>query len=101
MTELQLYKFLKRVRNEVKMYCNGEYKENMKEYDASSNDFWAVILLIDLDVLPEFVKLIGSCLLEDSGLQINLKDGYVAIDLMDIMNEFDIEPLNIFSNEEV
>jgi len=103
MTELKLREFIDQHQNEVKVYHNFTFVENMKDYATSRDDFWEVLLLVAIGDLSEFVDLIGidSGFLEDYDLKIGLRYGYVVIDLMEIMNEFDIEPLNIFSNEEV
>lgn len=80
MTELQLYKFTQN-----------------KEIDWRGDK---LILWIDFDDLTEFTEMIGYNFLSDGGIEVCLLENCIAIDLINLCEDFDIEPENILKKED-
>lgn len=81
MTELELYKFVQD-----------------KEIDWRGD---SLILWIEPSEVQEFADVIDRCNADDGGLDCKIQqDGTVCIDLIDLCEEYDIEPENIFPKEE-
>lgn len=82
MTELDLYKFL--VDNKVETDWRGD----------------KLIIWASHYELGDFAELLGSDYLSDGGVDVNLRPyGYVAIELNDICEHFEIDPERIHPKE--
>jgi len=84
MTELELYRFI---------------ENNNIEYHYSM-DIDDVVIFVKIYNLQEFVDLIGSSILDDEGLEIVLKEGYVAIWMGCICEDYDIKLIDVFTNKD-
>ena len=80
MTELQLYKF-----------CED------KELDWRGDK---LILWIPFWQLEDFTELIGYNYLSEGGIEVTLLNDCIALDIVDLCEDFDIEPENIVKKEE-
>ena len=78
MTDLKLYKFI---------------HDNKIEYNES-------YMFINFARLDEFAKLLGSDFFQEDGLDVVMKDGYLAILITEVSNHFDINPNEIFTNSD-
>jgi len=79
MSELELYKFAQK----CEMRWDGE----------------ALSIWIEFDNLEEFTDMIGYDYLSDGGLNVNLQQNCIAFDLVEICENYGIEPTNIFVKE--
>lgn len=80
MTELELYKFVQ----DKEIGWRGD----------------KLILWIDHYSLPEFADLLGDNLLCDGGLEVTLlSGGTIALDIVDLCENHDIDPENILRKE--
>ena len=82
MSELDLFKFI---------------QEHSLEYHWNDGD---VILFIPHYITGEWMKLLGWYILDDEGIECNMKDGYFCFMMQEICNYFGIEMENVFSKEE-
>lgn len=94
MTELQLYKFLMDV--EVKIWFHGEERENMDSYTDFNRGGWRVYILLDPCRVKCLLNLLPKRIFDGDGILAILKDGYIAVNLMPIMEYCNIDPKNIF-----
>jgi hypothetical protein len=81
MKAIELYKFV---------------NNNNIEYHWNDDD---VILFVNDYDISEWNKLLGSHILDDSGLSCIMKDGYFCFKMKDICEYFDIELKDIFETE--
>lgn len=95
MTEKKLARFIEENFVEVRLYdSNGlEYynldmlSEDVSSYELRDWKVYATVYCYDLNALSD---ILGHEYFKD-GIQIIWKDGYVIIDLMDIINYFDLD----------
>lgn len=111
MTELDLYKFLNTNRPEIHIYLNGMEVKDMSNYGIEPDviegemqskipDVWEVRTIINPLNLTEFTKMLGYSYFDDGGIDAKLLyDGSVGLDLMPVMDSFDINPANIFHKD--
>lgn len=92
MTELQLYKFLRNV--EYHIYCDGEEKDDLSEWEESDPKKWEVLIFPSISRLNEFCELMGDAF-DEYGLQVRLKRNYAVIDIMEVAEEMGIDLRNI------
>jgi hypothetical protein len=78
MTELELYKFVQD-----------------KEMDWRGADYTHLYLWIPFYALEEFTKLLGYDYLCEDGEEVSLQYNCVCVDLLDICENFEIDPTNI------
>ncbi len=81
MTELELYKYISE---------NG----TMTSYDGDK----AIVWIYHFELL-DFVKLLGRSVLRDGGIEVRLQDDYVAIDMTEICDYYNIDIKNVFGDE--
>lgn len=93
--ELKLEKFIQ--DNFVQLTVYNEYDEEISssgiipEYELSGYiDSWKVYANVYTYDLDELANILGHDYFND-GIQIIWKDGYVVIDLMDIVNYFNLD----------
>ncbi|HDR7242574.1 hypothetical protein [Bacillus cereus group sp. BfR-BA-01700] len=79
MTELELYKF-----------CEG------KEMDWRGDELYVWVYFHDLE---DFTKMVGCNWFSEGGMEIRLFDNYVAIELVDLCDNYEIDPENILKKE--
>lgn len=84
MKVLDLYKFIK--NNSIEWHWIDD-----------NND---VVIFLDYSELYDFRDLLTSSDFDDEGIKCNLKDGYVAICLKDLLENHDIELSEIFTENE-
>lgn len=92
MTELQLYKFLRNI--EYHIYCDGEEKDNLSEWEENYLKKWEVLIFPSISSLNEFCELIGDAF-DEYGLEVRLKQNYAVIDIMEVAEEMDIDLRNV------
>jgi len=62
----------------------------------------SLILWLHPYELPNFAELLGGNYLDSGGMEVSLlSNGVIALDIVDICNDFGIEPANILKTEEV
>lgn len=81
MTELDLYKFV---------------RKNKLEYHWYDND---VLLLIPFYLLEDFNKMIGYHYFDEDGIQCVMRYDYCCFEMKSICEYFDIDIKNIFEKE--
>ena len=86
MTELDLYKFLNDEDNGVQQY-NWEGEE--------------FLVWISLWYLEDFTDMVGYNYLSDGGIDCNLQNDCICIDIVGICEYYDIDLENILEKEEV
>lgn len=94
MIKLQLYKYLKEV--EVKIWFEGEERENMQDFSDSDKDAWEVYILLRPYELQKLLNLLPKGIFDDDGVRAVLKDGYIAVDLLQILDYSNIDPRYFF-----
>lgn len=94
MTELQLYKWLQGV--EVHLYQGGRERDNLSLFTEINAIDWKVLVMPDFDKLKEFSGLCGYNYFDEYDMEIILKHGYVCFDILPVINNFEIDPKNIF-----
>lgn len=83
MTELDLYKFIQ--ENDVEISWHGDDSLNIWLHSADISDF---------------TKLLERCDADDGGINCKLQsEGYIVINLLDICEEYDINPENILAKD--
>lgn len=82
MTELKLYKFLN----------DHELEYRWKIYENKEDEF---IVWIPFHLLEDFTKMIRYSYLCESGIEVNLQESCIALDLVPIAEYCDIELENI------
>jgi hypothetical protein len=82
MTELQLYKFIQ--DNGVEMHWHGD----------------ELMCFLDAWMINDFCYMASHDLFDDEGIECRLKNSYIAFDLCDVCEYYEIDPENIFSKEE-
>lgn len=83
MTELQLYKFIQ--ENEVEISWHGDEYLNL----------W-----LDRHEIKEFADLLDRCDADDGGIDCKLQNGgTIVFNLLDICDEYDINPENILAKD--
>ena len=83
MTELELYKFL-----------NEGY--GVQEYRWEGDEF---LVWIRFDGLEDFTKMVGYNYLSDGGIDCNLRDDCICINIVDIAEYHDIDLEDILEKE--
>ena len=86
MKNLELYKFI----------TNNNIEYHRNEHKKMTN----VIVFIPFNLISEFVKIIGSGILDEGGLDCVLKDGYIAIWMLEICEYLDVELLEVFDKKD-
>ena len=88
MKELDLYKFI---------------KNNSIEYHWTfvSSDKNEVIIFVNIYNIEEFNKLLGTGILEEEGMECNMKSGYFAFKMNRICEYFDIKLEDIFEDKNI
>lgn len=82
MTELELYKFI---------------TDNSIEWHHDNSDgVLDVIVFLHIYELADFMKICGSSIFDEDGIDCVMKDGYIAVWMNDICNYHGIEINNIF-----
>lgn len=82
MTELELYKFVE--ENGIEFHWNGD----------------DVYMFVDCRDTKDFTELLGSGILDESGIECRMKEGYFCFEMKDICDYFGIELENVFKKEE-
>ncbi len=82
MTELSLYKFI---------------EENNIEYHWDDDN---VIVFINIRDIEEWNNIIDDFLMEESGIECNMKSGYFCFWMQYICEYCDIEMNNVFTNKQ-
>ena len=83
MTELELYKFV---------------EKNGLEYHWDNDDV-DVILFIPNYLIPKWVELLKSSIMDDEGIKCTMKFKYFCYEMSDICEYFDIDMKNVFEKE--
>lgn len=83
MTELQFYRFI---------------TENNIEWHRNNDD--SIYVFIEFHNLNEFHTFLCSGIFDEEGIVCNIKDGYIAIDIVPILEYYDIEVENVFKKGE-
>lgn len=87
MKELTLYKFIE--NNKVEYHRKNRTNETLD-----------VIVFIDFDLLSKFQSIIGTGIFDDGGLEVVMKEGYVAIWMDAICEYLDIDLSAVFDKED-
>ena len=83
MTELDLYKFLESTSTEIHWWGDNEL----------------IIWLHPMDI-KDFADLVGYDYLSEGGIECNLQgEGYIALNIFDLCEHFDIDPNKICDKE--
>lgn len=84
MKALDLYKFI--TDNSIEYHWNG-----------SKDD---VIIFVDIRNIAEFNALVPNFIMDESGIETKMKDGYFVFWMNDICESCDIELKEVFVNDE-
>ena len=83
--ELDLYKF---------------FYENNIEYYYNNNE---IIVLLDIDQIDNFIKIIGEDWFEEGGMEVTLHaspyKNYIGFDITDILENYDLDANRILPKE--
>ena len=79
MTELDLYKFLNK-------------ESGIEQYNWEGDEF---LIWIDFDLLSDFTKMIGHSYLAEGGMDCNLQDRLVCLNIVDVCEFHGIDLENI------
>ena len=97
MTALELYIFLESNKIEIHAYHKDKYVYTLEDYLDKDRDDWKIIALIDFYLLQDFCELLGNFYfnnVSDSAI-IGLRYGYIAVDLLNIIDYFGINPKGV------
>ncbi len=84
MTAIELYKFIE--HNQLEWHYTHEDKD--------------VILFVDIHCISEFNNMLGTHILDEEGIQCNMKEGYFCFCMDDITAHFAIELKDVFDKSE-
>ena len=86
MTELKLYKFLN----------DHELEYRWEIYETKNNEF---LVWIPFYLLEDFTEMIGYDYLSEGGINVNLQESYICLNIFDIAEYHEIELENILKKE--
>jgi hypothetical protein len=76
---LDLYKFI-----------HDENSFGVEAHKTKTENGYNCFLLIDFDRLNDFTKMVGNYICE-SGIEVTMMEKYIAIDINDLCDDFDID----------
>lgn len=92
MTELELYKFVN--DNDIEYHY---YKDYINSFMSPKE---RIIMFVNIRDIEAFNKLLGKNIMEDEGIECNMKSGYFCFEMMEICEYFAIVPKNVFVNKD-
>lgn len=98
MTDLKLYKYIRENKIEVNILRDGISQENMEDFEDHNAIEWEVRMYPNFSSLSEFTNMLSEGFFDDGGYDCLLFNDYVMIDLMTVIDYYDLNPKIIFES---